>query len=89
MFPYFIVYDFEALLKKTGHNSSAKLVPEALRGEKLPKLQFIHEHIPLSVSIFSNVPGHNVEPIHLQTSGDSVSFAKQFLNSVREIAAHV
>jgi G:T-mismatch repair DNA endonuclease (very short patch repair protein) len=42
-YPYFAVYDFEAILEKTNMKSS-------------DKLKWVQKHIPISVSICSNVP---------------------------------
>ena len=44
-FPYFIVYDFEAVLEK-------------INDEQTTKLKWTAKHIPISVSITSNVPGY-------------------------------
>ena len=49
--PYFAVYDFESLLERRADNPS-------------DKLSFTHYHIPISVSINSNVPGFQ-SPCHL------------------------
>ncbi len=42
-FPYFAVYDFESVLSKMD--------------ESTEKLKFTHRHIPISVSVCSNLPG--------------------------------
>ena len=51
-FPYFAVYDFEAMLKPMPVDPSAQ------------KLAFTHQHVPISVSINSNVPGFKL-PHHI------------------------
>ena len=52
-YPYEIAFDFEALLTKINNNDNDK------------KLQIISEHVPVSVSIFSNVPEYDIKPIFL------------------------
>lgn len=47
-FPWFMVFDFEALLMETGH-------------QRLKKLLWTHEHRPISVSICSSVSGFERE----------------------------
>ena len=42
LFEWFLVYDFEAILQKVQNDSS-------------PKLQWTHQHLPISVSLCSNV----------------------------------
>ena len=50
-YPWFIVFDFEAMLTKTpGHCTK--------------KQQFINQHIPISVSLCSNIPDH-INPVCL------------------------
>ncbi|KAL5019000.1 hypothetical protein ScPMuIL_004722, partial [Solemya velum] len=43
-YPWFAVYDFEALVQK-------------VEGQATEKMQWTHRHVPISVSISSNVPG--------------------------------
>ena len=45
--------DFEAMLKKLESNDDEK------------QLKITYEHVPASVSIFSNVPGYDSKPIFL------------------------
>ena len=54
-YPYECVFDFEALLKKIESKDETK------------QLQIISEHVPVSVSIFSNVPEYDVKPTFLCT----------------------
>lgn len=49
-FDYYITYDFEAILSKTSN----------VRTENL---EYTNRHIPVSFSIFSNIPGYDKEPI--------------------------
>ena len=50
-YDYFIVYDFETILSKK----------EII---KTNNLKYTSKHIPVSFSIFSNVEGYNIKPIH-------------------------
>ena len=50
-FDHFIVYDFETILSKTNI-------------KKTDNLNYTNKHIPVSLSIFSNIEGFNVKPIH-------------------------
>ena len=50
-FPYFAVYDFEAMLQQ-------------IRNQSSQKLEFTHRHAPISVSMNSNVPGFE-SPHHI------------------------
>ncbi|KAL5019438.1 hypothetical protein ScPMuIL_003476, partial [Solemya velum] len=43
-YPWFAVYDFEALVQK-------------VEGQATEKMQWTHRHVPISVSVSSNVPG--------------------------------
>ena len=52
-YPYECAFDFEAMLKKIKSNDDDK------------QLKIISEHVPVSVSIFSNVPGYDIKPIFL------------------------
>ena len=51
-YPHEIAFDFEAILKK-------------IKSDSDKKLQFTTNHIPVSVSILSNVDGFNTTPIFL------------------------
>ncbi len=50
-YPYECAFDFEAMLKKTQTNDNGK------------QLKIVPEHVPVSVSIFSNVQGYDMKPI--------------------------
>jgi hypothetical protein len=50
-YPYGCAFDFEAMLKQIKTSDNEK------------KLQITSEHIPVSVSIFSNVPDCDDKPI--------------------------
>ena len=56
-FPYFAVFDFESYMEKTTLESGGD------------KLSWTHDHIPLSVSVCSNVPRYQ-EPICFVNNGD-------------------
>ena len=51
-FDHFIVYDFETILSKT-------------EIKKTDNLSYNNKHIPVSFSIFSNIEGFNIKPIHM------------------------
>ena len=44
VYPWFVVYDYEALLHK-------------VQNQRSDKVEWTHEHVPISVSVCSNVPG--------------------------------
>ena len=71
LYPYFAVFDFEAMLKKTEDRVSEKL-------------EFTHYHKPISVSLNSNVDGYT-EPIH-HVSANLDVLLKSMLESLTEIA---
>jgi hypothetical protein len=50
-YPYECAFDFEGMLKQIETNDNEK------------KLQIVSEHVPVSVSIFSNVPEYDDQPI--------------------------
>ncbi len=50
-YPYECAFDFEAMLKQIETKDDEK------------KLQIVSEHVPVSVSIFSNVPEYDNKPI--------------------------
>ncbi len=50
-YPYECAFDFEAMLEKIETKDNEK------------KLQIVSEHVPVSVSIFSNVPEYDNKPI--------------------------
>ena len=52
-YPYECAFDFEAMLKKIATKDNEK------------KLQIVSEHVPVSVSIFSNVPEYDDKPIFI------------------------
>ena len=69
---YFIVYDFESYLKKLDSDNNTNTVTTA-------------EHIPISVSICSNVPGYTTP--HCIIQKESESLVKQMLEYMDEIQA--
>ena len=72
-FPYRATFDFECYFKKEEHpRNTAKLTWEA-------------EHVPLSVSVCSNVPGYD-EPKCFVSSGNTREMLKQFIDYLVEIS---
>ena len=61
-YPFFSTYDFESILKKITPD-------EGLIGDVTTS--YTHEHIPISVSICSNVPGFT-EPYCIVEEGDDL-----------------
>ena len=53
-YPWFAVFDCESVLKK-------------LENDKTEKVEWTHEHVPVSVSICSNVPGHSEAICYVQS----------------------
>ena len=71
-FDHFIVYDFETILSK-------------IEIKKTNHLNYTNKHIPVSFSIFSNIEGFNVEPIH-KVNNDPKVLIELFVSNLREIA---
>ena len=73
-FPYRATFDFECYFKKEDQHpkNTAKLTWEA-------------EHVPLSVSVCSNVPGYD-EPKCFVSSGNTREMLKQFIDYLVEIS---
>ena len=73
-FPWFVCYDFEALLQKA---------------DDLPteSLQWTHRHVPISVSICSNVEGH-IQPVCI-VDQDQDSLVQLMLSALEVIACRV
>ena len=65
----FSVFDFEAMAFKTETVEQGKTL--------------LATHVPATVSISSNVPGHE-EPIHLQTNGNSQELIDEFVDNLLE-----
>ena len=76
-YPYFSVFDMESLLQKITERTSAKLC-------------FTQRHIPISVSINSNVPGYE-EPHHVVDSNLDVLLEQmiEYLRLVSEKACRL
>ena len=70
--PYFVVYDFEALQVP---------IDEVLQGRNLH-----FKHVPATVSICSNVPGHTY-PVHIRSNGDSQQLVDEFVQELLKIQA--
>lgn len=70
---FFATFDFEAYLKKTDLPANTE------------KQTWVAEHIPLSASICSNVPGFQ-EPVCFVTSGDSKDLVERMLLYLKEIS---
>ncbi|KAJ8300475.1 hypothetical protein KUTeg_021994 [Tegillarca granosa] len=77
-FPWFIVYDFEAMLQK-------------VEQDQTQHLKWTQRHIPVSVSICSNVPGYN-EPCCIinsdtdQLVSSMIEYMQQITNKVGDLA---
>ena len=73
-FPYRATFDFECYFKKDDQHprNTAKLTWEA-------------KHVPLSVSVCSNVPGYD-EPMCFVSSGNTREMLKQFIDYLVEIS---
>ena len=70
--PYFVVYDFEALQVP---------IDETLQGRTLH-----FKHVPATVSISSNVPGHT-QPLHIRSHGNTQQLIDDFITELLKIQA--
>ena len=73
LFPYFICYDFEAILAKLDVDNSKKL-------------NFTHRHVPVSCSVASNVPGYTSAVCLIDAS--PVQLVNKLFDRLDEIRAH-
>ncbi len=72
-FPYFATFDFESYMVKTSAESGGE------------KLTWICDHIPLSVSVCSNVPGYT-EPTCFVSQGDPNEIVQAMVKYLVEIS---
>jgi hypothetical protein len=72
-YPYECAFDFEAMLKDIKINDHEK------------KLQIVSEHVPVSVSIFSNVPDYDEKPIFLCSEKPS-KLVYKFIQTILNIS---
>ena len=72
-YPYYCAYDFEAMVKPLNSDDNEN------------KLKITCEHVPVSVSIFSNVPGFDIEPIFLCNDNPDL-LINDFTNQLHIIA---
>ena len=72
-YPYEICYDFEAMLKPMKENNNDT------------KLKTTMEHVPVSVSILSNVPGYDQQPIFI-CCNDPEELIDNFVKTLYDIA---
>ena len=72
-YPYYCAYDFEAMVKPLNSDDNEN------------KLKITCEHVPVSVSIFSNVPGFDIEPIFLCNDNPEL-LINDFTNQLHIIA---
>ena len=75
-YPFQCVFDFEAMLQSIDENDNAETIDK--------KLKIIIEHVPVSVSILSNVPGYEDKPIFLCNSNPEQlinDFVNKFMKS--------
>ena len=77
--PYFACFDFEAMLATTYKTSGNQ------RNDQ-PVTIYYQKHIPVSVSIFSNVPGFDDVPKFILSSGDVANLISQFINHLQKIS---
>ena len=68
---FFSVFDFEAMAAKI--SSGTVELGKTLHAT----------HIPATVSVCSNIPGHE-QPVHLQTNGDPQTLVDEFVDSLLE-----
>ncbi|CAB4018814.1 Zinc finger and SCAN domain-containing 22 [Paramuricea clavata] len=73
-FPYRVTFDFECYFKHTSN-----------RSRNTEKLTWQAEHIPLSVSVCSNVPGYT-EPKCFVSSGDTSKMIQEFVEYLVKIS---
>ena len=78
--PFFCVYDFESILLTETINIGL------CHDKKTPTTIFSQKHEPVSVSIFSNVPGFNVEPKFILRNGDMQIFINEFVDYLEMIS---
>ena len=72
-YPYECAFDFEAMLKQIETKDDEK------------KLQITSEHVPVSVSIFSNVPEYDNKPIFICDSNPK-KLIKNFVKTILKIS---
>ena len=75
-YPYFLVWDMEAMLRKTldDNQTSTK------------QLQWISKHIPVSVSIASNIPQHEEAVCIVEVSPNLL--VSKMMNKIQEISRY-
>lgn len=71
VYPWFIVYDFEALLHK-------------VQDQRSEKVEWTQEHMPISVSICSNVPGFEEPHCLVNDNGDEL--VREMVGYMKDIA---
>jgi len=72
-YPYECAFDFEAMLKNIETQDNEK------------KLKITSEHVPVSVSIFSNVPEYDIKPIFICDSNPK-KLIKYFVQNILKIS---
>ena len=84
---YFATFDFESLLQSLSEDSSAGESPEVEQtvDQSTKKLQLRQQHVPLSVSLYSNVPGF--EHAEFLWSRDPLDLNKRFYDTLVAMAA--
>ena len=73
-FPWFVCYDFEAVLQK-------------VQDRPTDMLQWTHKHVPISVSLCSNVNGHTVPFCLVDTDQDQL--VEKMVSNMNQIAQRV
>ena len=77
--PYFIVYDFESILLPDNLKTGVR------PNKSDPITVYTQEHHPVSCSVFSNIPGYNLEPKFFLNKGDTYVFIYEFVTYLREM----
>ena len=75
-YPYFLVWDMEAMLRKNVDDNQSNT----------NQLQWISKHIPVSVSIASNIPQHE-EPVCIVEVSPNLLVSKM-MNKIQEISRY-
>nr|XP_054750818.1 uncharacterized protein LOC129256682 [Lytechinus pictus] len=79
-FPYFATFDMESYLEKFENNIDSNVTPT-------DKLMFTSRHIPMSMSINSNVPGYR-EPYCQVSDGDCQKLIDDSILYLLEVSKH-
>jgi len=81
--PYFICYDFEAMLSKIEDKENEEDKEDK---EKKPKTKWTHKHIPISVSICSNIEGYKEAICIVNDKNNLSEFINKFVLKLIEMS---